>query len=56
MLICGQFALQSCSFIRGSVGVARYFDRHLPNERFDPASSGVVFTTVKQRNLSAKIC
>src|SRR5262245_8511030 len=30
--------------------IARHLDRHLPHERFDPASAGIVFTTIKQRD------
>ena len=35
------------------IRITRHLNRHLPNERFDPARAGVVFTTVKQRDLRA---
>src|SRR5687768_12476284 len=35
------------------IRIACNFNRNLPNERFDQARPGIVFTTIKQRDLGA---
>jgi len=51
-LSSGEVALQFN--LAGRVRIGRNFHGHAPHERFYPAGAGVVFATIKERELHAK--